>query len=115
MYIPIIFLCTLLGFRGNAADCGVGIEDITFVIDCDGELAININSTTTIESFSFVADGSVTVYTESPIIHATKIFTSGGDFTLEVFCEEGNSRLLDRFLTLTPMEQGHIPTMAVES
>ena len=91
MYVPLLFLCTLFGFRGYAADCGV--EDFTIIIDCEGAMTISVNSSTTIDSYSFQADGSITVFTESPIVHATKIFDSEGDFTLEVFCASGSNQI----------------------
>ncbi len=85
IYIPILFFVVFGLTKGQAADCGIDIDDISFVIDCEGGLAISIVGKD-VKSFTFVADGSITTFDESPIVHATKIFDNEGNFTLEIIC-----------------------------
>lgn len=92
--IPILFFSLFGLVEMTAKDCGVTIDDISIVIDCEGQMTIGIDSDVA-TSFSFRSITDDLTFESNPIVHATKIITSAAEFKLVVNCPEGASVIED--------------------
>ena len=87
MLFFVVFSQTFL----TAADCGATIGDVTLVIDCEGTITVVIDGKT-VESVDIISGGSTRT---SPALHATKVFATGADFTLDVQCAGDETSIIE--------------------